>query len=50
MRSVSDRLARATALAGERGVRTVPAVWIDGEVFHGDDSLERAAAALAARL
>jgi 2-hydroxychromene-2-carboxylate isomerase len=49
MRSVGDRLARATALAGERGVRTVPAVWVDGEVFHGDASLEAAAAALGAR-
>ena len=45
MRSVADRLARATELARERGVRTVPAVWVDGEVFHGDAELERAAAA-----
>jgi hypothetical protein len=27
-------------------VRSVPAVWVAGEVFHGDAGLERAAAAL----
>jgi 2-hydroxychromene-2-carboxylate isomerase len=48
-KSVATSLERATALAGERGVRTVPAVWAGGEVFHGDDALERAAAT-AARL
>ena len=39
------RLDEATALAAQRGVRDVPAVWLpDGEVFHGDEALERAAA------
>jgi 2-hydroxychromene-2-carboxylate isomerase len=46
LRSVADRLDAATALAARRGVRDVPAVWLpSGEVFHGDDALERAAAA-----
>jgi 2-hydroxychromene-2-carboxylate isomerase len=46
-RGTSTSLARATELARERGVRSVPAVWVAGEVFHGDAELERAAAALA---
>jgi 2-hydroxychromene-2-carboxylate isomerase len=46
-RSVIAGLERATALAGERGVRTVPAVWTPDEVFHGDRAIEAAAAALA---
>ena len=45
-RGTTASLARATALALERGVRSVPAVWVAGEVFHGDAGLERAAAAL----
>ena len=45
-RGTTTSLARATALARERGVRSVPAVWVAGEVFHGDAELERAAAAL----
>ena len=45
-RAVARGLARATELARERGVRSVPAVWVAGEVFHGDSELERAAAAL----
>lgn len=49
LRSVADRLDAATALAASRGVRDVPAVWVaGGEVFHGDDALDRAARALAA--
>jgi 2-hydroxychromene-2-carboxylate isomerase len=44
-RSVTARLEEATETARERGVRTVPAVWVEGEVFHGDDALERAAEA-----
>ena len=44
-RSVANGLARATELARERGVRSVPAIWVAGEVFHGDAELERAAAA-----
>jgi 2-hydroxychromene-2-carboxylate isomerase len=46
-RGTRTSLARATALARERGVRSVPAVWVAGEVFHGDAGLERAATALA---
>ena len=44
-RSVAERLARATELARERDVRTVPAVWVGGEVFHGDAGLDQGAAA-----
>ena len=40
------RLDEATEQARDRGVRSVPAVWAGGEVFHGDDALERAAAAV----
>jgi len=46
-RAVASSLAKATAVARERGVRSVPAVWVAGEVFHGDAELERAAAAVA---
>jgi 2-hydroxychromene-2-carboxylate isomerase len=46
-RSVRARLAEATETARSRGVLTVPAVWADGEVFHGDAALERAAKAVA---
>jgi 2-hydroxychromene-2-carboxylate isomerase len=46
-RAVATALERATELARERGVRTVPAVWAGGEVFHGDAALEQAAAAVA---
>jgi 2-hydroxychromene-2-carboxylate isomerase len=45
-RSVAARLVSATELARERGVLTVPAVWVDGEVFHGDAALELAAEAV----
>jgi 2-hydroxychromene-2-carboxylate isomerase len=45
-RSVTARLTDATALARERGVVTVPAVWVDGGVFHGDAALEHAAEAV----
>jgi 2-hydroxychromene-2-carboxylate isomerase len=39
-------LAAATALAAERGVREMPAVWVPGSgVFHGDAGLDAAAAA-----
>lgn len=37
----------ATALARERGVRSVPAIWTGSETIHGDAGLDRAAAALA---
>lgn len=45
-RLVSDALAQATALARERGVLDVPAVWTGEDVFHGDAELDEAAAAL----
>ena len=42
------RLAEATDLARERGVRSVPAVWTGDEVFHGDEGLEHAGVSLGA--
>jgi 2-hydroxychromene-2-carboxylate isomerase len=45
--STARRLDEATALARERGVRSVPAVWTPTEVFHGDALLDAAAASLA---
>jgi 2-hydroxychromene-2-carboxylate isomerase len=48
LRSIGEALAEATALAAERGVRDVPAVWTGERVFHGDADLPRAARALAA--
>jgi 2-hydroxychromene-2-carboxylate isomerase len=42
--SIAERLERATADAVAAGVLDVPAVVIDGRVFHGDRELERAAA------
>jgi len=52
LRSVGKALDTATALATQRGVSSVPAVWLpasdDGseQLFHGDAELEAAAAAL----
>jgi 2-hydroxychromene-2-carboxylate isomerase len=47
LRATRTALAEATALAGARGVRGVPALWAPGAgVFHGDDALEDAAALL----
>jgi 2-hydroxychromene-2-carboxylate isomerase len=47
LRSVRAALGAATAVAVEREVRDVPAVWLpDGRVFHGDDGLDSAAAAM----
>ena len=52
LRTVLGGLEAATALALERGVRDVPAVWLPGsegrpdQLFHGDDQLEAAAVAL----
>jgi 2-hydroxychromene-2-carboxylate isomerase len=47
--SVARALDEATALAAQRGVRDVPAVWLsDGRVFHGDDALDGAMRALIA--
>ena len=42
--SIATRLEHATAEAVEAGVLDVPAVVIDGRVFHGDRELEKAAA------
>lgn len=42
--SIAARLEQATAEAAAAGVLDVPAVAIDGRVFHGDRELERAAA------
>lgn len=48
LQSVAQRLEQATALAAARGVRDVPAVLVPhAGVFHGDEALEQAAAALA---
>jgi 2-hydroxychromene-2-carboxylate isomerase len=48
LRSIAARLDEATALAAARGVHDVPAVWLpDGEVFHGDEALDRVAATFA---
>jgi len=52
--SVARALDDATALATQRGVRDVPAVWLPdggperGRVFHGDDALDDAVRALIA--
>jgi 2-hydroxychromene-2-carboxylate isomerase len=48
-RGVRDALARATALAAQRGVRSTPALWTPSSVHHGDAALEDAAAVLAER-
>jgi 2-hydroxychromene-2-carboxylate isomerase len=45
-RSVKDALRAATDEAAERGVRGVPSVAVDGEVFWGDDRLEEVAATM----
>jgi 2-hydroxychromene-2-carboxylate isomerase len=49
LRSTAQRLDEASAAAAAAGVLDVPAVVVDGHVFHGDLELEAAAAALAAR-
>lgn len=54
LRSTLAALDAATALAAERGVRDVPAIWIAGRgdepacVFHGDHGLDGAATLMAA--
>jgi len=45
--SLKGALREATDRAGDLGVRGVPSVVVDGEVFWGDDHLELAAAAAA---
>jgi 2-hydroxychromene-2-carboxylate isomerase len=47
-KGVARALRAATALAVQRGVRGVPAVWTGEHAFHGEDALERAAEAVAA--
>ena len=49
MRGTKERLARATQEAIDRGVTGVPTVAVGDELFWGDDRLDDAAAALAAR-
>jgi 2-hydroxychromene-2-carboxylate isomerase len=44
-RTVKDELVRATNEAYELGVRGVPTIAVDGELFWGDDRLQDAAAA-----
>ena len=44
-RTVRDELVEATTEAYELGVRGVPTIAVDGELFWGDDRLEEAAAA-----
>ncbi len=49
LRGTRAALDAATALAAQRGVRDVPAVWVPGapdRVFHGDEGLDAAAAAM----
>ncbi len=56
LRSTAAALQRSTELAGARGVRSTPALYlppsgdIPARVFHGDAELEAATAALAARV
>ena len=45
-RGVRGALDDATALAAERGVRSVPAIWTGTEALHGEAALDRAAALL----
>jgi 2-hydroxychromene-2-carboxylate isomerase len=48
-RGVARKLERATEAALAVGVRTVPALRVGEEVFHGDDGVEAAGAAIARR-
>ena len=48
LRSVQGALRDATAEAAACGVRSTPAVLVAGQVFHGDEGLQRAAEAAAA--
>ena len=47
-RTVKDELVKATNEAYALGVRGVPTIAVDGELFWGDDRLDEAAAAVAA--
>jgi 2-hydroxychromene-2-carboxylate isomerase len=44
LRSVTEQLARATTTAAAAQIKEVPALVVDGEMFLGERSLERAAA------
>ena len=44
LRSTTEQLKRATAEAGEIGVRSVPAIALGGRLFHGEGAPEQAAA------
>jgi 2-hydroxychromene-2-carboxylate isomerase len=46
--AVKAALRQATERAGDLGVRGVPSVLVDGEVFWGDDRLDEAAGSAAA--
>jgi 2-hydroxychromene-2-carboxylate isomerase len=48
-RAIKDRLREATDAAFARGVIGVPSLWVEGEVFWGDDRLEDAAPHLTTR-
>lgn len=49
LQSIATALEDATALARQRGIRDVPALWLpDGRVFHGEDALDGVARALTA--
>jgi 2-hydroxychromene-2-carboxylate isomerase len=50
MRSVADALDNACARAREAGVRTLPAVQVEGRIFEGDAGVDAAAQALAERV
>jgi 2-hydroxychromene-2-carboxylate isomerase len=48
LRSVRLQLSEATASAARAGIKDVPAVIVDGRVFHGERALEEAAARMLA--
>ena len=48
MRTVTRALDRATARARDAGVRSLPAIEVDGRVFDGPDALGEAVAVLTA--
>jgi 2-hydroxychromene-2-carboxylate isomerase len=47
LRSTAEALAEANRRACAAGVRTLPAIQVDGVVFEGEDAIQRAAGALA---
>jgi 2-hydroxychromene-2-carboxylate isomerase len=46
LRSVGERLSATTAAASAAGVLSVPAVAVDGRVFHGERAIEEAASVM----